>query len=323
MYQYPIYADVAFEIIGRAIEEITGVAYEDWIQKYVFGPLNMTNTFFNLTPDRAKQVPPGYAGSVALPNWLTHYPMNWANPTGGAYTSTRDIAKFVSLWLTNYEERMQNPLGMQPQTLNEMMLPVFWNADGLTGYGSPFELYLLNYGSGYLVKTKAGMQPGYASSFHIYEEIDTALVYTGNSVNGVGYLFSAGYSLIPAFERVLQDFAQPPAAPSNISSFVGNYLASIWMGSIYFSANITLMSESMLFVNISSSMIATSTVNMFALNATWFSGNDFLLNSPSGASTCMLQSGNDLLSFQTKGDTVLSFSMQSTEPFYGTTFYKK
>jgi len=39
MWQLPHYADGAYAIIGRAIESVTGMSYEDYVVNHIFKPL--------------------------------------------------------------------------------------------------------------------------------------------------------------------------------------------------------------------------------------------------------------------------------------------
>jgi CubicO group peptidase (beta-lactamase class C family) len=45
MWQDPHYADGAYAIIGRALESLVGMSYEDYVHQHIFKPLG--------TPDRA------------------------------------------------------------------------------------------------------------------------------------------------------------------------------------------------------------------------------------------------------------------------------
>ncbi len=113
MYSDPHYADSAYAIIGRALEYVTGVKYEEYVTKGILEPLGtmlnshqqhlnslrskwfncvcvcgfswwsgMTDTFFEYvaSSELGKRVPPGKAGS--LPSFVAHTDLYWARPTG-------------------------------------------------------------------------------------------------------------------------------------------------------------------------------------------------------------------------------------------------
>ncbi len=40
-----LYSNFGFFLLGRVIERITGLEYEDYIQRYVFAPMNITGAF--------------------------------------------------------------------------------------------------------------------------------------------------------------------------------------------------------------------------------------------------------------------------------------
>jgi len=53
MHYFPPYShsNLAFALIGRCLVEFfyTDMTYEQYVEKYILSPLNMTNTGFNIT----------------------------------------------------------------------------------------------------------------------------------------------------------------------------------------------------------------------------------------------------------------------------------
>lgn len=101
MYAQPHYADSAFAIIGRALEYVTGMPYEDYVAKEIFQPLGadnedqghlcnahaftpvgMSNSFFDLSWADSRRVPDGYAGNASVFSTVAHADLHWASPTG-------------------------------------------------------------------------------------------------------------------------------------------------------------------------------------------------------------------------------------------------
>ncbi|ELR11328.1 beta-lactamase [Acanthamoeba castellanii str. Neff] len=179
MWQDPHYADGAYAIIGRALESVVGMSYEDYITQHIFKPLGMDSSFlaYNSWSDMAKRVPPGKVGNTTFPSFVAHADLNWARATGNVplrpplsavYSTVKDLAKLASLFMVGQDER-KNVLGIYSSTLREMLTPSFVNDEQTSGYGYPFEVYHSRaFGKDmppYWVRIKAGMMPGYFSLY--------------------------------------------------------------------------------------------------------------------------------------------------------------
>lgn len=92
--QKSTYSNIAFELLGLAIEKVTNQTYESYINDAIFKPLNMTKSTLSVPPDSAGVIPLG--------------PQYWdvdagiQSPTGGIYSSTTDLSKFLRYILTHY-----------------------------------------------------------------------------------------------------------------------------------------------------------------------------------------------------------------------------
>jgi CubicO group peptidase (beta-lactamase class C family) len=115
MWQDPHYADGAYAIIGRALESVVGMTWEDYLTQHIFKPLGtiilpalsaeggwacltrgrnpgMDSTFvaYDGWSDMAKRVAPGMIGNTSLPYLLSQMDLRWARPTGNVYDHTHD-----------------------------------------------------------------------------------------------------------------------------------------------------------------------------------------------------------------------------------------
>ncbi|KAI1757644.1 beta-lactamase/transpeptidase-like protein [Xylaria castorea] len=88
-FQTPGYANTGFILLGRVISKLTGLPLnEEWFQKAVFGPLNMTSTS-SLSP--TKKPYPGYV--VAGDAEAFAYQGGITSSSGGIFSTTNDLAK--------------------------------------------------------------------------------------------------------------------------------------------------------------------------------------------------------------------------------------
>src|SRR5690606_21825967 len=110
----------------------------------LFLPLGMNSTFFyysSFSP-LSKRIPPGNGGT--LPDFLSFADLNWARPTGQAYSTVNDLSQIVKMFLRTENSKrpyIPNQVGLYGSTLQEMLAPVYVNSDQVSAYGFPFEIY--------------------------------------------------------------------------------------------------------------------------------------------------------------------------------------
>ena len=149
--QQSTYSNVNYELIGIALERATGMKYKDYMQKAIFDPLQMRLTTIDKPSDKHAVIPLGDN------YWDVDEGVQ--NPTGGIYSSTNDMSKFVRYILTHY-----NAIALGVNWL----MPASWSSGIENFYGMPFEIFRTNA----VLKqsrrpvtfvTKGGGVPGYHS----------------------------------------------------------------------------------------------------------------------------------------------------------------
>ena len=359
MYESPHYADSAYAIIGRALEEFAtdGRSYEDYVMQEIFAPLGMKNSFYELTSERAAQLPPGMNGNGTEYSFLYKVDFHWARPTGQLYSTVNDIAKLQSFFLQGKGSPV-NKLGMRSSTIREMLLPAYVNDDFATAYGFPFETYASSaYGLGetsaYWFAAKGGSVPGYEAFMLLCPKLQlgvVALMNNDQASDAVGYITR---QVVPALEATLLDLAQQPLDPGNLTSYEGIYKVSALFGAVTGSGTIRADSYAhMLLVQLNFSIEISAIAKV--INATWApevgggddGGQYFRLHPDVSGIPCLfvevrevyrcidllathtmtlLQNGINLvyMRFQVdSGGNAESFTLPGVDPFYGWTFYK-
>ncbi|TVY68709.1 Beta-lactamase-like protein sdnR [Lachnellula suecica] len=81
------YSNVAYQILGYALQTITGKTFESMLTSSVLTPLGLSNTFYNAPTETRGIIP----GTVKSTNW--YYSLGEENPAGNMYSSSSDIAK--------------------------------------------------------------------------------------------------------------------------------------------------------------------------------------------------------------------------------------
>ncbi len=93
------YSNFGFGILGLAISRAAGKPFMELVQKNIFDPLKMTNTFFILPDDKSGQLAAGimkssFAKYKDLPE-IERKGRGYKVPVGGIYSNPKDYAKFV------------------------------------------------------------------------------------------------------------------------------------------------------------------------------------------------------------------------------------
>lgn len=100
----------AFDTLGYIIELVSGMEYCDFLSKYIFEPLGMTDTTFNPTTEQVGRVVKLY-GSIdgnlieqqASSCCIGKYPTAYYGGAGGLISTVTDYYKFASMLLNNGE----------------------------------------------------------------------------------------------------------------------------------------------------------------------------------------------------------------------------
>ena len=161
--QKSTYSNVNFDLLGLVIENVAGVNYTDHVHSAIFEPLGMDNSTFS-TPDDSVAV---------LPIGNNYWDVNEGvqNPTGGIYTTSSDLSRFVRYVLNHYN-------GITPQV--NWFQPTSYSTTLSSFYGMPWEIFrttkILNQTSRPVTfTTKGGGLPGYTSWIIFVSEYDLGI----------------------------------------------------------------------------------------------------------------------------------------------------
>lgn len=91
------YSNVAFSLLGKVIENVSGLTYEDYIHQYIFEPLEMRHSAFRDDHPNVKgRLSKGYSKKEEL----NRYPMRDV-AAGACVTSVEDMSNFMQMYLNN------------------------------------------------------------------------------------------------------------------------------------------------------------------------------------------------------------------------------
>ncbi|EXJ58524.1 hypothetical protein A1O7_05950 [Cladophialophora yegresii CBS 114405] len=200
------YSNIAFELLGLVIANVTGMAYEEAITTSVLRPLGMNETSFTKPPDEVAVLPKGNA-------WYWDVDEGVQNPTGGLYCSAGDMSIFLRHVLTEYMDAGASGINWLPNS--------FSSAGGFgSWYGMPWETFRTEKilgGRSVTFFTKGGGLPGYRTIVALVPEFDLGFtIFTAGDEEFLSDLLEmVTVPLIRAADRL--------AARQIVDSYVGEF----------------------------------------------------------------------------------------------------
>ncbi|KAI0407138.1 beta-lactamase/transpeptidase-like protein [Xylaria palmicola] len=122
----PVYSNVASSILGYAMEFATGMSYDAYVQKAIFGPLAMTNTTIFQGPKERSW------GFIPKDDFWFGSSLGYEDIAGGFYSNTKDMLAFGDGILLN---RVLDPLATR-----KWMKPVTSTSSSGLMLGGPWEI---------------------------------------------------------------------------------------------------------------------------------------------------------------------------------------
>jgi len=161
------------------------------------------------------------------------FDLGWEGPAGQMFSTTNDLAKLMGFFFqadvrTGYDSIKDNSkdqfnsLGLKPSTARELLLPIYINDDGKSGFGFPWEMTLTD---NHWTLAKDGNVLGFSAEFIMIPSIKLGTITLINSDAGnpslIGY--EALEFILPAFEALLFQYQHPSVLPSNVNDYCGSY----------------------------------------------------------------------------------------------------
>lgn len=135
------YSNIAYFLLSQVVERVSGITLREFANKELFGPLNMTATFFNdnvngVVPHRADGYTPTNTGSFEI--LMTN--LDWVGD-GGVYTTLNDFIKWDQALKTgNIPGGMAlRDLLLEPHPLTKKTMTSYLLDEG-AGYGFGIEV---------------------------------------------------------------------------------------------------------------------------------------------------------------------------------------
>jgi len=222
----PSYSNLGFALLGHCCERAArdffkneSLAYEDLMKTKLFDPLEMTSTGFNYPDDVKARMATGYTydyddNLVEDPNFAR--PLNWYNPTGGAYSTTKDMTNFM-------KHLLARDVVLSPAGFEGYFLPGVDLSDGVSSYGrTGWEVF---YANGFRTLTKDGLVGGFNSQLALVPELKLGIFCWVNLYSDMAYAFSAEVTnvVVPTILKYVEENQPKLDVPDVMDKIVGNY----------------------------------------------------------------------------------------------------
>lgn len=167
-----VYANANYSLLGLIVENVTGMAYEDYMAYHVFAPLSMNDTYATLSDKAASNMVPGYrnffgievAGAPDYPKPVAE--ASWTSVPGGyIISSPADMGRYLQMYLRGGEDVLD------ASSIEQMFYDNVPGEDEGEFYGMGW-IYSEENGRVKLMHT--GLVENYVSMMYIYPEDDRA-----------------------------------------------------------------------------------------------------------------------------------------------------
>lgn len=183
------YDNYSYALQGYIVQKISGMPYENYIQRHIFDPLEMYNSYFDLTPNKL--------GDLATPYNKKNEPMpqyivsSNISPDSGMITTGKDMSNFMIAMLNKGEFKSESILS--PSSVATMQKLDYSIHPDVPGVGYGFESTYNEYNNGRYIISKAGDLPGFHSDFWLLpnEGVGLFIVYNSDRLDLRGRLLEA------------------------------------------------------------------------------------------------------------------------------------
>ena len=214
----PSYSNLGYGLLGRLLtENLLNQTFESWTHENILKPLGMVNTGFQITDKVQKNMAFPYLPKGKRMKFMN---IGWMAPAGQMYSTIEDLAKLGIMFAQPEKQNI-----FKPATLREMMTPKDITPDGVTVWGSPFEMVFKEH---VLIRTKGGNIDTYDAKFIVVPELalganiltSTTYYLQPDASKGTTLLYSL---LIPRLNETLFELQRDSHFPVEPKPFEGSF----------------------------------------------------------------------------------------------------
>lgn len=222
----PSYSNLGFAILGHVLgEKVAKSTFRELSKELIFDPLEMIDTGYDYTtPNVLNRLASGYD---ILGNKVPFADLGWVEPAGGAYSSLNDLTLLATELLSATNTRSSR-LSISPAAARDFLSPVYYNRDGSTLFGRPWEIQVIptSSTSNVLAYSKGGNLNGYSTFFSVVPDVSISVTAAFNGdIDEFAFGLNVYAALISPLVEALTQLQPPlPYNPSLVPlDYVGTY----------------------------------------------------------------------------------------------------
>ncbi|HMF43645.1 MAG TPA: serine hydrolase domain-containing protein [Polyangia bacterium] len=99
------YSSFGVALLGLVVKRLSGQRYRDYVSTQILAPLGMRSTYWDDRDVPKGRLATGYVAGAGGPTKIVPWRLGAMEPTGGLFTSLRDLARYASFQLAAYPPR--------------------------------------------------------------------------------------------------------------------------------------------------------------------------------------------------------------------------
>jgi CubicO group peptidase (beta-lactamase class C family) len=206
------YDNLLYIVAGEVITKVSGMPYEEFVQKRIIMPLQMNHTFVgSLLKDKSNLAAP-HSSQSGIIKTINAYDIGMGSAAGGIYSNVADMSNWMITRLNKgkYGNDLKSTL-FSEKNHNEMWrIHTVEPTNPNPRYNSHFNGYGLGWSlsdvKGNLKVSHTGGLPGMLSIVTMYPDINLGIVILTNTENGGAGLFTSVNNTIADTYLGLDDF---------------------------------------------------------------------------------------------------------------------
>ena len=231
------YSNLALTLLGEIVEEVSGIAYEEYVKQYILDPLGLENTNTELPEDQYGQnLAIGYSalGRDQNREKVNLFQANGITPAAGFSSSVLDLGKFASWQFRLMDSTITEIL--KPSTLKYMQNVHWTDPDWKTTWGLGFAVYKGEDGKKWV--GHGGNCPGYRSTLSLLPESKKAysVMINANDTDPGKYAAGIHQVLVKAEQSAKEDATEGQPPEFDLKEYEGYYNPMPWGSEEYVSA---------------------------------------------------------------------------------------
>jgi CubicO group peptidase (beta-lactamase class C family) len=217
------YSNLGLTLAGEIVMAKSGMAWRDYVQQHILGPLGMENTTTeHLDELRGNQLATGYSSKQrdGTRTEIPPYQVRGIGPAAGMLSTVEDLAKFASWQFRLLDGEDEGILNRN--TLREMYRVHWQEPDGNASRGLGFSV---SNRDGKTFVGHGGSCPGYESNLTIrpQDKIATTFMTNGRRVSSGAFARTAFDIMAPAIRAAVKDSEGEGGVDLDLEKYTGLY----------------------------------------------------------------------------------------------------